>query len=801
MVVDPTPPSVRKKEPHEILTGEVKQLSSVDQLLDADLTWLHMRPLYDRRAVDKRAESPTLVKGLAKTLKDLEINSPVSGDRKDVAKDFYDTPSTLPDSLKRRSSAMISASQPLRVMMVTPGEEFTVDEYGQPTLGTMDNLYIGTLEKQPEDDSDKLKMEIDQFKIPGKKTLAPPLKRRGTVGVVSTAEAPTGVTLKSPTGHVPDYSYVRGTAGQMPQYGYSMFGAPAGDDYDSDDDYVTIDRPEDMSNEMLDAYIGEVNRTGAPGKAGAKGNPVEVADNILLYGLHPIHSDRFGLYNGHNPSLTPATSVGSLRSRQLSRADSENDGPLSDAGSLGNLAWNRGPAGSAFGGSSSLLTPGSNLNINLSQQSPGSVGYPGSGYGPGTGASTPVTPGTPDGRSPGLHRASVYLPQQEVPGANGMYGSGYNGFDSIAESQDDLSKKDCFLCKERLQDVNRKAIITTNDGHWHEECFVCVQCFQPFKDPNDPSQESVFYEHEDRPYCHNCYTVNFAPMCFTCGGWVIGRVIEALDVKWHPECFGCYMCGAELCENGFFKHNGRPICIDCHDLLKKKKKYICNKCFTPIEEFVLWYLKESYHPYHFSCQNCYKPLDNKYKEKDNQFYCQLCFDTVIQDVCAACKKAIDGRAIKAASKAWCPEHFLCYQCERPLSGDKFMLNEGKPYCQYHYMKMFGVRCFYCDNRSSMQVIKVLNKNYCENHFFCTGCDTLLEEKKSKVIEMDMKPYCRHCYDKFPSDMRRKLLDSANMTAKSKKQTMKKDKKGSMKKPKKEKKADNREITNATETAS
>jgi len=42
-----------------------------------------------------------------------------------------------------------------------------VDEYGQPTLGTMESLYIGTLEKQPEDDSDKLKMEIDQFKIPG----------------------------------------------------------------------------------------------------------------------------------------------------------------------------------------------------------------------------------------------------------------------------------------------------------------------------------------------------------------------------------------------------------------------------------------------------------------------------------------------------------------------------------------------------------------------------------------------------------------------------------------------------------
>jgi len=325
-----------------------------------------------------------------------------------------------------------------------------------------------------------------------------------------------------------------------------------------------------------------------------------------------------------------------------------------------------------------------------------------------------------------------------------------------------------------------------------------VQCFQPFP-------ESIFYEHEDRPYCHNCYTVNFAPMCYTCGGWVIGRVIEALDVKWHPECFGCYMCGAELCENGFFKHNGRPICIGCHNLLKKKKKHICNKCFTPIEDYVLWYLVEPYHPYHFSCQNCFKPLDNKYRDKDGTFYCQLCWDTKIQDVCAACKHTIEGRAIKAATKAWHPEHFVCSHCERPLSGDKFMLNEGKPYCQFHYMKMFGVRCFYCDNRSSMQVIKVLNKNYCEDHFFCAGCDTLLEEKKSKVIEMDMKPYCRHCYDKFPSDMRRKLLETAaTMNRSQKKGSTKKDR-NSMKKKKKEKKGTeeptkNGNVENACDTA-
>ena len=49
-----------------------------------------------------------------------------------------------------------------------------------------------------------------------------------------------------------------------------MFGAPHGEDADSDDDYVTIDRPEDMSNEMLDAYIGEVSKQGI-GSGGSVG--------------------------------------------------------------------------------------------------------------------------------------------------------------------------------------------------------------------------------------------------------------------------------------------------------------------------------------------------------------------------------------------------------------------------------------------------------------------------------------------------------------------------------------------------
>ena len=45
-------------------------------------------------------------------------------------------------------------------------------------------------------------------------------------------------------------------------------------------------------------------------------------------------------------------------------------------------------------------------------------------------------------------------------------------------------------------------------------------------------------------------------------------------MKWHPECFGCYMCGAELCENGFFKHNGRYVSLEFLEFLRSRDHFL-----------------------------------------------------------------------------------------------------------------------------------------------------------------------------------------------------------------------------------
>jgi hypothetical protein len=108
----------------------------------------------------------------------------------------------------------------------------------------------------------------------------------------------------------------------------------------------------------------------------------------------------------------------------------------------------------------------------------------------------------------------------------------------------------CTLCQDPFgRDEN---IINSGGQVWHEGCFVCVQCFQPFKDEE-------FYEHEGRKYCAHDFHALFAPCCSGCGEFVVGRVIRAMSQCWHPNCFKCVSCHRELADIGFVKSQGRSV--------------------------------------------------------------------------------------------------------------------------------------------------------------------------------------------------------------------------------------------------
>ena len=53
------------------------------------------------------------------------------------------------------------------------------------------------------------------------------------------------------------------------------------------------------------------------------------------------------------------------------------------------------------------------------------------------------------------------------------------------------------------------------------------------------------------------------------------------------------------------------------------------------------------------------------------------------------------------------------------------------------------------------IFTALGKAWCSNHFSCTSCDKLLGPK-TKFFEVDLKPVCKKCYDKYPRHFRLKL---------------------------------------------
>ncbi|KAM4731086.1 LIM and senescent cell antigen-like-containing domain protein 1 isoform 2-T2 [Anableps anableps] len=311
-----------------------------------------------------------------------------------------------------------------------------------------------------------------------------------------------------------------------------------------------------------------------------------------------------------------------------------------------------------------------------------------------------------------------------------------------------LANAMCERCKSRFAPAEK--IVNSNGELYHEQCFVCAQCFQQFP-------EGLFYEFEGRKYCEHDFQMLFAPCCHQCGEFIIGRVIKAMNNSWHPECFCCDLCQAVLADVGFVKNAGRHLCRPCHNKEKARGlgKYVCQKCHAIIDEQPLLFKNDPYHPDHFNCNNCGKELTADARELKGELYCLPCHDKMGVPICGACRRPIEGRVVNAMGKQWHVEHHVCTVCERPFQGHPFYERGGRAYCERHFDMLFGDVCYHCNRVIEGDVVSALNKAWCVNCFACSTCNTKLT-LKDKFVEVDLKPVCKHCFERLPDDLRRRL---------------------------------------------
>ncbi|KAF8637892.1 hypothetical protein AX17_002515 [Amanita inopinata Kibby_2008] len=203
--------------------------------------------------------------------------------------------------------------------------------------------------------------------------------------------------------------------------------------------------------------------------------------------------------------------------------------------------------------------------------------------------------------------------------------------------------------------------------------------------------------------------------CGGCSGPIIGRIVNAMGMRWHPGCFRCSVCDTLLEHVSSYEHEGRPYChLDYHEHFAPR----CYHCETAIIEERFISLddpalgKRTYHEQHFFCAECGDPFlapstatfdqsekrsgelalngDGEFESDDVGFtvyrghpYCETCHVRLRLPKCKRCKKSIrDGdRAVEALGGKWCWACFVCESCQKPFDDPSFFQRGEKPYCE------------------------------------------------------------------------------------------------------------------------
>ncbi|KRZ56964.1 Cytosolic purine 5'-nucleotidase, partial [Trichinella nativa] len=144
--------------------------------------------------------------------------------------------------------------------------------------------------------------------------------------------------------------------------------------------------------------------------------------------------------------------------------------------------------------------------------------------------------------------------------------------------------------------------------------------------------------------------------CEACKKSIVGQVAIALGKMWHEEHFVCAHCGERLAHRNFYERSGSIYCEhDYHRLFSPR----CAYCNTPIKEKCITALDQTWHPEHFYCAKCGRPIGEEiFHEKDGRAFCHKDYFTNFTPTCHGCKRPITGHYITALNCEWHSDCFV-----------------------------------------------------------------------------------------------------------------------------------------------
>ncbi|XP_060918116.1 PDZ and LIM domain protein 5b isoform X3 [Labrus mixtus] len=168
---------------------------------------------------------------------------------------------------------------------------------------------------------------------------------------------------------------------------------------------------------------------------------------------------------------------------------------------------------------------------------------------------------------------------------------------------------------------------------------------------------------------------------------------------------------------------------------------MCNKCNSVIRGPFLVAMGMSWHPEEFNCDHCHSSLvEHGFVEEKGQVYCANCYEQFFAPTCGCCNQKILGEVMNALKQTWHVSCFVCAACYQPIKGNMFHMEDGQPYCEQDYYRLFGTNCHGCDFpiEAGDKFLEALGFTWHDTCFVCAVCSTSLEgqaffSKKDKAL--------------------------------------------------------------------
>ncbi|XP_031814651.1 four and a half LIM domains protein 2 isoform X1 [Sarcophilus harrisii] len=208
---------------------------------------------------------------------------------------------------------------------------------------------------------------------------------------------------------------------------------------------------------------------------------------------------------------------------------------------------------------------------------------------------------------------------------------------------------------------------------------------------------------EEDPYCVKCFESLYSNTCEECKK-PIGCDCKDLSYKdrhWHENCFHCFQCKNSLVDKPFAAKDEHLLCTECYSNEYSSKCSECKKTIMPGTR-KMEYRGNSWHETCFICHRCQQPIGTKsFIPKDDQNFCVPCYEKQFAMQCVQCKKAITTGGVTYREQPWHKECFVCTECKKQLSGQRFTSRDEDAYCLNCFCNLYAKKCAGCTNPISV----------------------------------------------------------------------------------------------------